>query len=100
MPLHSSQVTSDGAVLLRQLEEGGTDSDEAAAAKEGVLDYHDPFTGRHQDEGLGRAHAAACLGSANLAVEALLLNGCCPLINTHLKSCMATLRRPVHVASA
>ena len=31
------QVTSDGAVLLRQLEEGGTDSDEAAAAKEGVL---------------------------------------------------------------
>ena len=30
------KVTSDGAVLLRQLEEGGTDSDEAAAAKEGV----------------------------------------------------------------
>ena len=44
------KVTSDGAVLLRQLEEGGTNSDEAAAAQEGVLTVFDAETQAEDDK--------------------------------------------------
>lgn len=73
-----SKVTSDGAVLLRQLEEGGTNSDEAAAAQQGVLAL---CHGRTKAEDEHDCHAQARVGGQIIAqrrhFNGLMLSGRC-----------------------